>query len=209
MIICWSAKGGSGTTVIAASLALLSSASTPTLLVDADGDVPAALGIPEPDGPGVLDWLTSSMADGASLQRLAVRVNEHLDVVARGTNTSVSPDRWPALAAATDAATTVVVDLGRRVPPPGLVCDGDLSLLILRPCYLALRRAVGLGAVPHGVVLVTEPGRALGGADVARSIGAPVVAEIPYDPALARLVDAGLLTARLPRTIAHPLQAIA
>ena len=53
--VCWAAKGGSGTTVVAAAMAI--AATTPTLLIDLAGDVPAVLGIPEPDGPGVFDWL--------------------------------------------------------------------------------------------------------------------------------------------------------
>jgi hypothetical protein len=40
-----------------------------------------------------------------------------------------------------------------------------VSLLVTRPCYLALRRALHDGATSNasGVVAVTEPGRALGG----------------------------------------------
>ena len=57
MYLCWSAKGGSGTTVIAAALGLVLSHHRPTLLVDLGGDAPAALGMAEPSGPGVHDWL--------------------------------------------------------------------------------------------------------------------------------------------------------
>jgi hypothetical protein len=64
-------------------------------------------------------------------------------------------------------------------------------------------------ARPTGIVLVTEPGRALGARDVERAIGAPVVAEVPYDPAVARAVDAGLLATRLPGSIARPLRGAA
>ena len=61
--VCWAAKGGSGTTVVAAAMTI--AATSPTLLIDLAGDVPAVLGIPEPDGPGVFDWLASDA--GASL----------------------------------------------------------------------------------------------------------------------------------------------
>ena len=57
MFVCWSAKGGSGTTVVSAALALVLSQSRPALLVDLAGDLPATLGIAEPTGPRVLDWL--------------------------------------------------------------------------------------------------------------------------------------------------------
>ena len=60
LTLCWSAKGGSGTTVVAAGIAL--AASTPTLLVDLVGGLPTALGLPDPAGPGVADWLASNAA---------------------------------------------------------------------------------------------------------------------------------------------------
>ena len=49
--ICWAAKGGSGTTVVAATRALTTP--HPTLLVDLAGDLPTTLGLTHPDGPGV------------------------------------------------------------------------------------------------------------------------------------------------------------
>lgn len=209
MQVLWSAKGGSGTTVIAASLASLISRSSSVLLIDAAGDVPSALGVAEPSGPGIRDWLTSSMADAASLRRLALPAAEQLDVIARGSASHVAHDAWARLG---DAATElerdgvrIVVDLGMHAPPEAMLRSDDASLLVVRPCYLALRRAVSSGLMPTGIVLVDEPGRALRRNDVARSIGAPVVAEVPFDPALARLVDAGLLAARLPTSVTHAL----
>ena len=58
--LCWAAKGGSGTTVVAASFALNST--HPSVLVDLDGELPAALGLPEPDRPGVAEWLATDSA---------------------------------------------------------------------------------------------------------------------------------------------------
>jgi hypothetical protein len=56
-LACWSAKGGSGTTVVAAALALLAARSVPTgvLFVDFMGDGPAVLGFPSPQ---VSVWLS-------------------------------------------------------------------------------------------------------------------------------------------------------
>ena len=52
LVTCWSVKGGSGTTVVAAALALsLARRDEGALLVDLAGDVPAALGCPEPTLP--------------------------------------------------------------------------------------------------------------------------------------------------------------
>ena len=56
--VCWAAKGGSGTTVVAATLALR--APHPSLLVDLDGELPSVLGIAQPDRPGVADWMASA-----------------------------------------------------------------------------------------------------------------------------------------------------
>jgi hypothetical protein len=105
--------------------------------------------------------------------------------------------------------------LGGGVVLPGLVLgdanghDFDLvvhdgagqegiTLLVTRGCYLALRRAVRQTTRPAGVVLLEEPGRALGANEVAEVIGAPIVARVPVRPAIARAVDAGVLATRLP-----------
>ena len=44
-------------------------------------------------------------------------------------------------------------------------------------------------------------GRVLSSVDVARAAQAPVVATVEIDPSVARLVDSGLLTGRLPRSL--------
>ena len=56
------------------------------------------------------------------------------------------------------------------------------------------------------MVLLTEPGRSLTRVDVEDCVGAPVVAEVSVDPAVARAVDAGLLASRLPRGLAKELR---
>jgi hypothetical protein len=108
------------------------------------------------------------------------------------------------LAASLASTGTVVADCG--LPSPGSVAwavaaGADHSLLVIRPCYLALRRALDVPLRPSGVVLVTEPGRALGRSDVEAVLGVPVCSEVPWEPAIARAVDAGLLASRLPRAL--------
>lgn len=212
MFLCWSAKGGSGTTVVAAALALVTSQGHSAILIDLGGDSPAALGIAEPHGPGLAEWFASTSADGAALSRLAVDATEVLQLIPRG-STALPPsndDQWQRLVrelAALDA--TIVIDAGTGVPPPALAAVATHSLLVTRPCYLSLRRAVATGLHPTGIVLIDEPGRALTARDVERSLGAPVVAELQYDPAVARAVDAGLLASRLPRSLAHSLKTAA
>jgi hypothetical protein len=78
------------------------------------------------------------------------------------------------------------------------------GVLVIRPCYLALRQALATGATTGaaGVLLVTEPGRALGGDDVAAVTGLPVIATVPLRADIARAVDAGVLADRLPEPLA-------
>jgi hypothetical protein len=90
-----------------------------------------------------------------------------------------------------------------------LTAGGVQSLLVIRPCFLALRRATQASCRPSGVILVREPGRALRTRDVEHALGVGVVAEVDVDPAVARAVDAGLLQARLPRPLATQLRGAA
>lgn len=209
MFLCWSAKGGSGTTVVSAALSLVLSHQRPTLLVDLAGDAPAALGLPEPAGPGLGDWLASPTADATALFRLAVPATDTLLVLPHGsTPVDRGSPRFQALAAALTEhgrGHAVVIDAGTGTPPAELFAAAGQRLIVTRPCYLSLRRAVASGLQPTGIVLVGEPGRALQCRDVERALHAPVVAEVEYDPSVARSVDAGLLASRLPRSLAHSL----
>jgi hypothetical protein len=211
MFVCWSVKGGSGTTVVSAALAVMCSHIRPTLLVDLDGDAPAALGLPEPAGPGVLDWLASPTADTDALHRLAVPATDGLWILPRGSADGATAERrWTALATALHSFDEAVfVDAGLGEPPHALVRGDVHSVLVVRPCYLALRRVVGLAHRPTELVVVSEPGRALSARDVEHTVGAPLIAEVPYDPGISRHVDAGLLAGRVPRTLLHPLRNVA
>ncbi len=212
LITCWSAKGGSGTTVVAASLAVVLARSAPegALFVDLTGDGAAVLGVAEPIGPGIGEWLAAADVDAAGLDRLAVPVDDTLALVPRGALGGPIPaDRVCELGAILGGGPRpVVVDAGLGADDVGgaLATAAAVSLLVLRPCYLALRRAVAAPFRPSGVVLVREPGRALTRRDVEAVLGVPVRAEIDVDPAIARAVDAGLLTARLPRGLERALR---
>ena len=207
--ICWAAKGGSGTTVVAAALAL--STRTPTLLVDLAGDLPTVLGLADPDGPGVHDWVRSD-AHTDRLTHLEATVDASVSLLpaGRADASSEQPSRWGALAEhlALDAR-HVVVDAGTGEPAPGLHRVAAHRWLVTRACYLALRAAARQTCRPTGVVLLDEPGRALRRSDIEATIGAPVVAEVLIDPAVARAVDAGLLVARLPAVFRRRLEAAA
>ncbi len=211
-VALWAAKGGSGTTVAAAALALVLARRLPdagALCVDLAGDVPAVLGLPEPDGPGLTGWLAAGDDVAVdALSRLEVEAGDRLRMLPHGPGPLPS-GRGDVLASVLAAdPRPVVVDCGTA--PDGaaraVAAGATVSLLVIRPCYLALRRAVAAPLRPSGIIVVHEEGRALGRADIERVVGAPVRAELRYDPSVARSVDAGLLAARLPKALERPLR---
>jgi hypothetical protein len=208
VIVCWAAKGGSGTTVIACALALGWPRAQPVTLVDLGGDCATALGLNEPAGPGVVDWLASPTAGPPDLARLAVTIRDEVRLLPRGL-AIVPDDQWPRLVHALNGSGNVIVDAGTGRPPQPLIDAAEQSLLVTRPCFMAIRRAQHCTVRPTGIVLVDEPGRALTSGDVEHALGAPVVAEVRLDPAVARAVDAGLLIARLPRSLIISLRSAA
>lgn len=204
-IIVTSAKGGSGATVVAASIALANAAST---LVDLTGDATASFGVPTEAGPGVADWLRSG-APPARLDECMLAERPRLlpwEGAAHVSPGDVERGRWQQLlewAARRELldGAPVVIDAGPfTVELRHAATGADVRLTVVvvtRPCYLALRRSAGPRA--DLVVLVTEPGRSLGERDVERSLGAPVAAALAWDPAIARAVDAGLSNVAVPR----------
>lgn len=228
MIWCtWAAKGGSGCSVVAAAAALLSARRRQVLLVDlAGGDQARILGV-EPEGPGLTRWLRHPNPPPDSLARLEVPVAADIALLpfrgsdlAADVSTGSPPDdvdlgeRWVLLAHLLAAdERLVVVDLGLGLVPWAASHAGpdpvsasvaiagvaERCTLVTRLCYLALARAMEQ-PVPDDVIVVAEPDRALRVADVEAALRVPVAA-IRCDPAVARAVDAGLLTRRLPRAL--------
>ena len=210
LVACWSSKGGAGTTVVAATLAMLAArrATAGALVVDLAGDVPAALGLPEPTGPGVAGWLDAGVhVPPDALGRLEEPAGSGLALLPRG-HGELDGSRADVLTTllAGDPR-SVVVDCG--TDPRGVAltvaAGATRSILVTRPCFLSLRRALTVPLRPSEVVLLTEPGRSLTRADVEDCIGARVVAEVAVDPLVARAVDAGLLATRIPRALAREL----
>lgn len=219
---CWSLKGGAGTTVVAAGLALAlaqrrgfarsrdhgaSADPRPVVLVDLAGDLPAALGLPDASGPGVAEWIQAGpSAPPDALARIETQVRPGLALLHRGHGDLATGRDRLLLQVLALSGSHVVIDCG-TIEPHGpatfardVAAGAERSLLVTRPCYLALRRSTNAQLCANGVVVLREPGRCLSDDDIARFLGIPVVASIAVDPAVSRAVDTGLLVARLPRT---------
>ena len=215
MIVCWSVKGGSGTTVVASTIALMRAAESQrgALLVDLAGDVPAVLGLAESSGPGINDWFANcDHGSRMTLQSIAIQATANLQIIARGLKQLDAKENrnFTVLCAALKSFDLpIIVDAGCGLPSPDLLAHASSSLLVTRPCYLSLRRAAQLSVSPTGIVLINEAGRALGKHDVEAVIGAPVIAEIDFDSVIARAVDAGLLASRIPTIMSKQLAAVA
>lgn len=209
-----SSKGGSGTSVVAAALALTLARSGSCRLVDLSGDQAAILGVPAP--AGLAAWL-------AGAPTMPTEVLEGLELTVVPGLTLLSSGPPPALPFAPEAGAALVTAL--RDGPPGVLDAGlapwgsaahaavevaDLSILVVRGCYLALRRAVtGRHAARcDGIVLVDEPGRVLGAEEVAGLLERPVLARVPVRPSIARAVDAGVLACGLPAPLARAAESI-
>lgn len=215
---CWSLKGGSGTTVVSAGLALTHQDRfrEPALLVDLAGDLPLVLGMPQPDGPGVAEWLEAgASAPPDALARLESRVGAGLTILHRGRGDLRAASADLLLQMLTASGRTVVVDCGVVDAGPAaavarqVAAESNRSLLVTRACYLALRRADVLPVTPSGVVVVRERWRCLTDRAVAEHVHAPVVLTVDVDPAVARAVDSGLLVSRLPRRFVDGMRAVA
>ena len=122
------------------------------------------------------------LADLAALLAVPSVDGTHIDVNAAAN-----------LAACPTARAAIVIDGGTDADPELAVSE---HYLVIRPCYLALRRAMGKVAGAQGIVLVAEPERSLTAADVEDVLGLPVVATLAVQAATARVLDAGLLTAQ-------------
>jgi len=227
VITLWSAKGGAGTTVVAVALAAMLArrrgvgVTDDVVLVDLMGDAPLAFGTPEPADPGVLDWLAAADAvPPEALARLIRPAAAGVSLMPRGRHVMPRIERVPELLGALTAmGRPIVVDAGHlggaRDDEPSMrtrrsiVTGSGRSLLVTRPCFLSLRRALDTKVKPDGIVLLDEPGRALARTDIADVLGAPVVGVVPVEPAIARAVDAGVLAARPPADLLRSLADVA
>ncbi len=214
-----STKGGVGTSVFAAALALEVAQHEPwsaphgAVIVDFGGDQPDILGIDVADRFGVVDWLMSpEPVEVAALVNLLIPVQPGLSLLPAGRGAlprdsgSVDPSRIAALVGEFSENCTVIGDLGvigeDATSPRALIgAASTRSTLVLRPCYLALRRATRMPIVSDAVVEIFEDGRALRTLDVEAVLQMGVCARVRVDPAIARAVDSGTLVSRRPRAL--------
>jgi hypothetical protein len=220
LLTLWSPKGGSGTSVVAAAMALIASSRGATRLADFGGDQPAILGLPplQTSAAGLADWLAAGPSSPSDwLDDIAAPVVPGLTLLPRGPGEIGfdSPEAGAALAVALRDGDRAVLDAGSASGPvaPALravVEVSDAALMVIRPCYLALRRAVGDPRLERscGVIVVEDAGRALDADDVAAVLGVPVAGRVPVRGEIARAVDAGVLRDRLPAPLAGAASAV-
>jgi hypothetical protein len=213
LVALWSPKGGSGTSVLAAACAAVLARRGPCRVADLAGDQPAVLGLGADPETGIADWLaTGPDAPVEALDRLAVEVAPGLHLVPAGTRRPLAPLAAAEAGAALGVALAsdprpCVVDAGRAEEPAArmVVEVADVSIVVVRGCYLTLRRAVHslLTSRAAGIAFVDEPGRALGASEARDVLDLPVLARVPVKPAIARAVDAGVLAVRTPDALAR------
>lgn len=209
MLVCWSVKGGSGSSVVSALLATSMAKHHAITLVDLQGDQNAILGLATEQRLGVSHWMAAGTGVlPEALSRLTLPVGDNFSLIPAGTAPApVAPQKncGERLAAAVPNA---VVDAGTILrsgeDAADVVRAASKSLLVIRPCYLAIRRATRLSLPISGVIVIDEPGRSLDHRDIADVLSVPVLATLPWDGALARAVDAG----RTPRYHGRVLKAI-
>lgn len=177
------ARGGVGTTTVTAALAYT---------LAADGSTVSVRG-PEEDATRAV---FSAPKDGP----LAVGINYNVDPLV-------------------DRADYKLVDYGTDLLNAVAPLEG-IRVLVVRNEYLSLRRVCNqlptvtasgeAKALPFDVVvIVEEPGRALGRREVVDILGGdPVVVTVPVTDRVARAIDAGVLHSR-PADIKDPAEAIA
>jgi hypothetical protein len=191
-ILLYAIKGGSGTTVTAALVALRSTGDT--LIVDLGGDMADVLGIRPPTWT-LDDFLLAP--GGGDLADIVIEIDPTTRLLpsARPIRPgSGSEHQRRSLANWLDQQPgTTIIDAGTGVPAHDLVQRADQTLAVTQPCYLALIRAARTGFTPDGIIVVRDNRRALRPSDIERSLNAPISSIIDLDPDIARTVDAGLL----------------
>ena len=212
------AQGRVGVSSVAAMTGVtLSQQGRAVRLVDLCGELPALFGLDEPV-EGLASWSIEFEASGGDFDDLSVELDPALSMVARGLGRLRSDLLGGLFRWVESSPADVVVDAGTLWPDDesaswptrsALVTAADLSVLVTRPCFLSMRRAMQMSTTtplrPDCAVLVVEAGRELTRVDCERVLRVPVVAEVPVEPEIAAAVDAGTVLTRTPAAVAVEL----
>lgn len=205
LTICYSPKGGQGCTTVAVALAL-ACARSDVLVIDTAGDVSAVAGLPAPAGPGICDLAASDHPlTSEALARVALHVPA-LSMIPAGTTPAyeITEARWRHLPGAVPPEQAAIVDAATNAEVAAIAADR--RIMVIRACYLALRRAAAMAVRPDEIVLVADHYRAITERDIEATLAAPVTATVPVTPLVARTIDAGLLTTHLPSVLTRSLR---
>ena len=174
------ARGGHGTTTIAAALALFAADHQRTALVSSDPSTAALIGVAS-SGDDTITQVTPTLAlarESSSIAALAAEV--------------------------------VVIDASAATSGPQSDIHAEHYVVLRGPCYVALASLLAHPERPDAIILVAEPKRSLTARDVTDVLDVPVVATVEASPDVARTIDAGLLVSRLHRLRElAPLRALA
>jgi hypothetical protein len=216
LIACWSPKGGTGTsTFVAASASVIArerGAGRGVRVADFAGDQSALLGVTAP-GAGVNDWLAAARAPDDAVTRIAVAVTDRLTLLPAGHADARDADaatgaQLAALLAAAPAIT--LADLGAARTPAlrAIAAHADVTLAIVRTCYLSLAHLAHDPVVvsTDALVLLSERHRLLGRRDFERVSGRRVALTIPVRGTLGRLADTSVVAA--PAVDLEPLRGV-
>ena len=200
----WALKGGQGVSTTTALTAVGASVDRPALLVDLCGDQSSLFRMGHGQ-EGIAEWSTGRH-DARELRHQAVHVTDTLRLLPRGRG-PIDPTRaeelleWLIIAHPDEP---VIADAGTLEPESGgeardhrlrLIAAqvAGVSILVTKPCYLALRRCGPNTVSPTGVVMVADMRRALGPVDIEQATGAPVLVTVPYDSGIAMAADGGAM----------------
>ena len=199
IVVCRSPKGGSGSTITSAALAMMLAAQHRGggYIVDLAGELAPALGIPDPPDTQPVDVNASLKLLSFAPRELRTPVEHNWKEVA---NQLLSYDA------------PVVIDVGTGELNESFERIANRTFLVLRPCYLALRKAsnkMSHGYLRNdGIIVLEESGRALTPTDISTVLKTPIVSTIKVDPSVSRAVDAGLLSSRIPAALNEGLRSL-
>jgi len=203
LVCCLSARGGAGSSTLAATLALAAAVDRDVLLLDGDlhgGGIDYLLGIEAMSGARWPELFGAAGLIPAAALADALPAAGRLRVLAARPGSPPAPN-LSGLAAVVDAARRghqlVVADGGRSGPVASeLTSYADATLLVV-PCEV--RAAVAAAAVARDLasrcsdvgLVVRQRTGGLRPDDVATAVGAPVAAVWPWDRRVDAVVEAG------------------